>query len=165
MPLAWFISAVLHFTRKTLIPCACECVCMKESVWVCAFPSICLPLSGCKCVPECIVYECVWHNFLPIFFHNLNERKYINFAGVRGAYTQPVNKSLLLLPTIPCQVHTSSQHIIINCTLNYSVQLTTREWMEREWEREKWDGQGWTMLRLLFYIKIQIQQSSNYLVF
>lgn len=47
---------------------------------------------------------------------------------MRGAYTEPVNKSLLLLPTMSCQVHTSSQHIIINCTLNYSVQLTTREW-------------------------------------
>lgn len=128
MPLAWFISAVLHlqFSHKNNIDSLCLCV----SVYVYSYSSICLPLSVYKCVPGCIVYVCVWHNFLPIFFHNLNQRKRINFAAMRRAYTEPVNKSLLLLPTMPCQVHTSSQHIIINCTLNYSVQLTMREWIE-----------------------------------
>lgn len=47
--------------------------------------------------------------------------KRINFAASRK---EAVNKSPLLLPAMSCQVHTSSQHIIINCTLNYSVQLT-----------------------------------------
>lgn len=127
-------------------------MCFCAWVYVCV--SICLPLSVCKCDPECIVYVCVWHNFLPIFFHNLNQRKCINFAGVRGAYIEPVNKSILLLPTMPCQVHTSSQHIIINCTLNHSVQLTMWEWMERERYREK----GWRGLRStwVFILKYSI---------
>lgn len=157
MPLAWFISAfyIYNFaTRTTLILRVCKCAFVCGCAWVYVCVSICLPLSVCKCDPECIVYVCVWHNFLPIFFHNLNQRKCINFAGVRGAYTEPVNKSILLLPTMPCQVHTSSQHIIINCTLNHSVQLTMWEWMERERYREK----GWRGLRSIwvFILKYSI---------
>lgn len=98
-------------------------------------------LFAFECVPRCCVCVCVciWHNFLLIFFPNLNWRKCINFFffRVREENAEPVNKSLLLLPTICCQVHTSSQHIIINCTLNYSVQLAMREWMERG--RRRWN--------------------------
>lgn len=153
MPLAWFISAfyIYNFaTRTTLILRVCKCAFVRGCAWVYVCVSICLPLSVSKCDPECIVYVCVWHNFLPIFFHNLNQRKCINFAGVRGAYIEPVNKSILLLPTMPCQVHTSSQHIIINCTLNHSVQLTMWEWMERERYRERKAGEGCAAFESLF---------------
>lgn len=129
--------SMIHFCRFTFTIFLQEQHWFPVHVWVCvyihplfAFESVCVFV--CMSVPKCIVYVCIWHNFLPISFHNLNQRKCINFAGVREAYTEPVNKSLLLLPTMPCQVHTSSQHIIINCTLNYSVQLTMREWTERE---------------------------------
>lgn len=102
---------------------------------MCVYASLLIHLFAFECDPEWIVYVCVWHNFLPIFFHDLNQRNCINFAGLRGAYKEPVNKSLLLLPTMPCQVHTSSQHIIINCILNHSVQLSTMAWTERALER------------------------------
>lgn len=150
MPLAWFISAVLHlqFSYKNNIDSLCECVCVFVHLFAFKW----------ECVPKCIVYVCVWHNFLPIFFHNLNQRKCINFAGVRGAHAELVNKSLLLLPTMPCQVHTSFQHIIINCTLNYSVQLTMREWMERE---RGMDGGVYPVFKHSLLIQTQIQGSDN----
>lgn len=77
---------------------------------------------------------------------------------MRGAYTEPVNKSLLLLPTMLCQLHTSSQHIIINCILNYSVQLTMMEWM---WGVKKGCGElhsvsvfilNWSIMIMLLFL-------------
>lgn len=67
---------------------------------------------------------------------------------------------------MPCQVHTSSQHIIINCTLNYSVQLTMREWMEwerwRERERRREKECGWTDVRAALCSNLYFKTKGRY---
>lgn len=118
---------ILQFSYKNNVDCLCVCV----------SSSICLPLSVfpgavsvCVCASDTISSlssSLIW----------IGENVLIFFFRVREENAEPVNKSLLLLPTICCQVHTSSQHIIINCTLNYSVQLAMREWMERG--RRRWN--------------------------
>lgn len=109
--------------------CVCSSICLL--LQVCVFPgALCLCASDTISSPFSLV---IWI------------RTCINFVRVRGENAEPVNKPLLLLPTIRCQVHTSSQHIIINCTLNYSVQLAMREWMERG--RRRWNR--WLHGRLL----------------
>lgn len=135
MPLAWFICTVLHlqFSYKSNIdppPHTCVYVC----VYVCIYPFV-LPLRSPL---PCVLYvRCLWRDFLPTFPSIMRIRENVILQGLRGALAEAVNKSLLLLPAMSCQVHTSSQHIIINCTLNYSVQLS-KGGTHGEGERNGW---------------------------